>query len=311
MRQEYINEASDKLPLRGIKCVNYYKEIGDTYIGYYTVYLRVCHGGNTPEDFEKFSSVGEINFKHYEQAIAFVLARMTGKFDRKLPDGIQTPFVGTEDDEMWSFDLQERLHERYIGEEWHSDPEWDISKRCDSEIKVRRGISEEPAIYKGIGHMAILGIAHIVDTISKDHHLSNERRSKISMFSYRDKIFIPTWFDSTRPLVSGTLIGIGSEAPEEVKHVNYHADFVSFYEFGTVVRELGNYYLDGALLYSNGKLVSDPDYEIIEWASDDGILEWIANNYPEAKRFCFEMESGSMGYIKKRIRRKKGEMNDS
>ena len=303
MQQSDVAEASKKLPLRGMKCTHYYKRTderdadgGRIFKGFYRVELRMCKGGPDKEDFEKFEDIGHVNFRSHEQAISFCLSRMVGRIDRTLPRSVRSPFTPEEGDDMWSFDLEEYISGRYIGEEWCSDPEWSISKSCRSEIKARYAVGKEQARYTGIGHMGVLGIAHIVDTISRDHHFGNERRADIAMFEYRDRMYRPTHFDNDKPWVSGQMI----EGRGSVNHVNYHSNFVSFHRFGTVVKMLGKYYLDGALVH--GGKSGD-----CMWMKDDEVLGWIADNYPNADYYKGDMECGSLNYIRKR----RGSTDDS
>ena len=314
MKQDDVKDASAHLPLRKMRCTRYFRKTDEKdesgspiYKGYYAISLKICNGGPAPEDFDNFTEAGAVCFNSHEQAIAFCIGRFVGKFDREVPQGVGPAFAPNDDDMMWMFDLEEYIYGSHIGEEWCGDPEWSLTKGCHSEIKARRFPGEGMATYTGIGHMGVLGMAHIVETISKDDHFGEDRRSSTAMFQYNNRMYRAARFDGSKPWVSGQSI-MNSKRPHPfephidddgfVSNLNYHHDFVSFYSFDTVVRLRGKYYLDGTIIHG-GRKEGDNDPM---WGDKDGILHWIVDNYPQAKRYSFGMENGSLNWIREKNR---------
>jgi hypothetical protein len=294
-RRFLMSDISNKMPLRGIRCVHYYRKMdekddsgGSIYKGFYRVILSKCE----TEDGE-FEPIGQLDLGNHERAIAFCLSRMSGDIDRKMPESRNIPFDPQDTDIMWEFDLREKISCRYIGEEWHSDPEKHVYKSCDSTILVRNSINRGLVRYEGIGHMSVLGIAHIVDTISRDNHLDSEDRADTAMFKFNGRMYVPTMFDQVRPVVFGTMIGTTSRSPVEINHLNYHSNFVDFCKFGTVKKCGRGYYLNGERVHSGVGM------------EEDEVLEWIAHNYPESERYSMPNGCGSMEYIRRNSENKK------
>jgi len=282
-----MSDITETMPLRGIKCTHYYRKTdeddpsgGKIFKGFYRISLSRCDVAGGP--FEHF---GDLDIGNHERAIAFCLSRMSGNICRKMPRSCEIPFEPTEGDVMWSFDLREKISTRYIGEEWCGDPERHVYRSCESTILVRKFIGSGLARYEGIGHMSVLGMAHIVETISKDNHLDAEERANTAMFEFRGRMYVPTMFDQTKPHVFGSMIGRSENEHVEISQLNYHSNFVEFYRFGTVVKCGNRYFLDGQCVHYGG-------------VDQDRALKWIADSYPDAERYSLPGECGSMGYIR-------------
>lgn len=282
--EERERRTERSFPLRRMRCAHHYMKTedkdesgGSVYRGFYEVELMIRNDGD-----DDFTSVGKTAFSTHAQAIAMCMARLVGEFDRKVPEGIETPFAASEDTEFWMFDIHETVRERK--------EDGSIRKGSRSSIRARRSIFEEPAKYKGIGHFGVLGLAHVIDTISRDDHLGHGRRMDTAMFRYAGKMYMATLFHAELPTVYGRCITPGFEY-EEIHHLNYHVHTVMFYNFDTVVRCGGHYYLDGNMVHDG--VGSSP------WSHNDEVLRWVADNYPGAKRFSFDMETGSLEWIRR------------